>query len=76
MPSCKACNTAKSDKDFREYLLAHPERIAAIEAHMERHNYIPIGENEQIRRIIELAHKEVAQVAQRYIDILDTLMPE
>ena len=76
VPSCKACNTAKSDKDFREYLLAHPERIAAIEAHMERHNYIPIGENEQIRRIIELAHKEVAQVAQRYIDILDTLMPE
>ncbi len=41
---------------------------------MERHNYVPISENEQIRQIIELAHKEVAQVAGRYIDIINTLM--
>jgi hypothetical protein len=41
---------------------------------MERYNYVPIGENEQIRQIIEMAHKEVAQVAGRYIDIINTLM--
>ena len=74
VPSCKPCNVNKGDKDFRAILSNHPDRIAQIEAHMERHNYVPISENEQIRQIIELAHKEVAQIAGRYIDILNTLM--
>jgi 5-methylcytosine-specific restriction endonuclease McrA len=74
VPSCKACNASKGDKDFRAFLSMYPERIAMIGAHMERHNYVPISENEQIRQIIALAHKEVAQVAARYIDIINTLM--
>lgn len=74
VPSCKACNASKSDKDFRTFLSLDPDRIALIDAHMERYNYVPIGENEQIRQIIEMAHKEVAQVAGRYIDIINTLM--
>ncbi len=74
VPSCKPCNANKGDKDFRAFLSNYPDRIAQIEAHMERHNYVPISENEQIRQIIELAHKEVAQVAGRYIDIINTLM--
>ena len=74
VPSCKPCNANKGDKDFRAFLSNHPERIAQIEAHMERHNYVPISDNEQIRQIIDLAHKEVAQLAARYIDILNTLM--
>jgi 5-methylcytosine-specific restriction endonuclease McrA len=73
VPSCKPCNANKGGKDFRTFLSDHPDRIAQIEAHMERHNYVPIGENEQIRQIIEMAHKEVALVAGRYIDILNTL---
>ncbi len=76
VPCCRACNADKGDKDFRAFLSTHPERIALIETHMERHNYVPISENEQIRRIIELAYKEVAQVAGRYIDIINTLMAE
>ena len=75
VPSCKACNADKGDKDFRAFLSTRPERIAAIEAHMDRHAYVPLGENAQIRQIIELAHKEVAQVAARYIDIINTLLP-
>ena len=74
VPSCKACNANKGDKDFRTFLSMYPDRVALIEAHMERHNYVPISENEQIRQIIELAHKEVAQVAGRYIEIINTLM--
>jgi 5-methylcytosine-specific restriction endonuclease McrA len=74
VPSCKACNADKGDKDFRTFLSTHPERIAQIEAHMGRHNYVPISENDQIRQIIEIAHKEVAQVAGRYIDIINTLI--
>ena len=42
---------------------------------MQSQNYVPISENVQIRQIIELAHKEVAQVAARYIDIINTLLP-
>ena len=74
VPSCKPCNANKGDKDFRAFLSNYPDRVAQIEAHMERHNYVPISENEQIRQIIELVHKEVAQVAGRYIDIINTLM--
>jgi 5-methylcytosine-specific restriction endonuclease McrA len=74
VPSCKPCNASKGDKDFRAFLANYPDRIAQIEAHMERHDYVPISENEQIRQIIELAYKEVAQVAGRYIDIINTLM--
>lgn len=75
VPSCKSCNAAKADKDFRAFLSTQPERLAVIETHMDRHNYMPIGENTQIRQIIDLAHKEVAQVAGRYIEILNTLTP-
>lgn len=74
VPSCKTCNANKGDKDFRAFLFTQPDRIAQIEEHMERHHYVPISENEQIRQIIELAHKEVAQVASRYIDIINTQM--
>ena len=73
VPSCRTCNANKGDKNFRAFLSPYPDRIAQIEAHMDRHNYVPIGENEQIRQIIEMAHKEVAQVAGRYIDIINTL---
>ena len=74
VPCCRACNAEKGDKDFCAFLSMHPDRIASIEAHMERYNYVPISENEQVRQIIELAHKEVAQVAARYIAIINTLM--
>lgn len=74
VPCCRACNADKGDKDFRAFLSTRPERIAVIETHMEYHNYVPIGENAQIRQIIELAHKEVGQVAGRYIAIINMLM--
>jgi 5-methylcytosine-specific restriction endonuclease McrA len=74
VPSCRTCNANKGDKDFRAFLSPYPDRIAQIEAHMDRHAYVPIGENEQIRQIIEIAHGEVAQVAGRYINIINTLV--
>lgn len=74
VPSCKSCNSNKGDKNFDEFLASHPDRIAVIEAHMERNNYIPISDNAQIRQIIDLAHKEVSQVASRYVEIINTLL--
>jgi hypothetical protein len=74
VPACKVCNSQKGDKGYLEFLGGRHEAITAIEAHMNRFNYIPIGENEQIRDIIELAHKELPAIAARYIRIINTLV--
>lgn len=71
VPSCRACNAKKADKDFREFLAHDPARIAAIEAHMAKHAYRPIGENEKLRQIIDRAHQDVRQLADRYIEIIN-----
>ena len=74
VPACRVCNEAKAGKDFRKFLRDGAGRIAAIEAHMERHNYVPIGDNEQVRMILDLAHKEIPSIAERYIRILNSLL--
>ena len=74
VPSCPACNAKKADRDFREFLSNDPARIAAIEAHMARHGYRPIGENDKLKQIIELAHQEVRQLADRYVAIINTVL--
>ena len=40
---------------------------------MNRHNYVPLGDNEQVRAVVEMAYREVAQLADRYIAILNGL---
>ncbi len=73
VPSCDPCNSSKAAKDYREFLGDNVEAIGRIEAHMDRHNYVPLGENEQVRAVIEMAYREVAQLADRYIAILNGL---
>jgi 5-methylcytosine-specific restriction endonuclease McrA len=73
VPSCDVCNASKSAKDFREFLGDNLEAIGRIEAHMDRHNYVPLGDNEQVRAVVEMAYREVAQLADRYIAILNGL---
>ena len=41
---------------------------------MQKHCYRPIGDHEQVREIIELAHQEVRQLAERYVAIIDTIL--
>jgi len=76
VPSCKECNDKKGDRDYREYLGADSERIVTIELYMESRNYVPLGDNEQVRMILELAHKEVSALADRYIKIINSLFPD
>ena len=76
VPSCKTCNAEKGDMDFRAFLSTRPERIKAIHDHMIRHKYAPITANARIGEIVELAHREVAEVAKRYIEILNLLIAE
>lgn len=74
VPACRDCNSRKGDKDYQEFLENNSEALTVIEAHMNRFNYVPIGENEQIREIIELAHKELPAIAARYVRIINTLL--
>lgn len=73
VPSCKACNSAKGDKDFRVFLKGNDEAIARIEEYMDSRNYVPLEENEQVTRVLDMAHKEVAALADRYVTILNEL---
>ncbi|MDO5643218.1 MAG: HNH endonuclease [Paracoccus sp. (in: a-proteobacteria)] len=74
VPCCHSCNTRKADRDFREFLADDPSRVAAIEAHMNSHGYEPIGEHAQLRAIIELAHQDVRNLADRYVAIINTVL--
>jgi 5-methylcytosine-specific restriction endonuclease McrA len=76
VPSCKGCNDKKGDRDYREYLAGDNEKIKTIELYMESRNYVPLGDNEQVRMILELAHKEVSTLANRYVGIINSLFPD
>ena len=75
IPSCRSCNAKKSDKDYREFLNGQQSRIEKIEGYMESRNYVPLGDNEQVAKILDMAYKEVATVSNRYISILNELFP-
>ncbi len=74
VPSCRACNARKAERGFREFLADDPVRSAAIETHMKSHGYEPIGDHAQLRAIIELAHQDVRNLADRYVAIIDTAL--
>ena len=73
-PACRNCNAKKADQGFREFLENDPARIAAIEAHMAKYGYTPIGDHEKLRQVIELAHQDVRQLADRYIAIINAVL--
>jgi len=73
VPGCKACNSSKGDKDFRVFLKGNDEAIARIEEYMDSRNYVPLDANEQVTRVLDMAHKEVAALADRYVTILNEL---
>lgn len=76
VPSCKQCNSNKGGKDFRAFLEADTVAISKIEEYMDSRNYVPLEDNEQIKKILNMAHKEVAALADRYITIINELFPQ
>tara|TARA_B100001146_G_scaffold214514_1_gene215856 strand:+ start:423 stop:788 length:366 start_codon:yes stop_codon:yes gene_type:complete len=74
VPSCRACNARKAERDFRASLADDPVRIATIESHMTSHGYEPIGDHAQLRAIIDLAHEDVRNLADRYVAIINTVL--
>lgn len=76
VPACRSCNATKADQDYRAFLAPETDRIATIEAHMAKHDYVPIGENHRLKQIIEFAHQDVRQLADRYVAIIDTILAD
>lgn len=76
VPSCKPCNNNKGKKDFREFLGADAVAISRIEEYMDGRNYVPLENNEQIKMILNIAHKDVAALAGKYIKIINELFPQ
>ena len=74
IPACKKCNTRKHHRDYREHLGGDLDRIVRIQTYMESKGYVPLGDNSQVKNVLEQAHKEVASLAERYIAILNNLM--
>lgn len=76
VPACRSCNATKADQDYCAFLAQETDRVAAIEAHMAKHDYVPIGKNHRLKQIIELAHQDVRQLADRYAAIVDTMLSD
>lgn len=75
IPSCRSCNSSKAGKSYLEFLEGKNEKIERIQKYMESRNYVPLGDNEQVAMILDMAYKEVATISKRYIAILDELFP-
>ncbi|GHV71637.1 hypothetical protein AGMMS49928_24340 [Spirochaetia bacterium] len=73
VPACSKCNSNKGDKDYKEYLGSNTERIKIIEEYMNSKNYVPLEDNDKLRKILDLAYEEVSSIAERYITIIDDL---
>ncbi|MBD2747780.1 HNH endonuclease [Microvirga sp. BT688] len=75
IPSCGICNNSrKGDKDFKEFLGSDADKIRLIEEYMESRQYTPLAGNAQVKDILEMAYKDVAVLAERYVAILETLL--
>lgn len=75
VPSCRKCNKNKRDLHYKDFLDADSDKIHKIEQYMESRHYTPITDNRQMERILDLAYKEIGDVAERYIQILNEIIP-
>lgn len=73
VPSCKQCNSDKGGKDYRQFLEGNSAAISRIEEYMDSKNYVPLEDNEQMKMILNMAHKEISSLADRYISIINEL---
>jgi len=67
VPSCKSCNSKKSEQDFVEFLGGDDPKAARIFEHMRRHNYTPIGNNDELSNLLESARREVGEIVAKYV---------
>ena len=73
IPSCHECNSKKATKDFREFLGTDETKIQKIEAYMGSKGYEPL-DDEHVAELLEMAYRDVADVATRHITIINRLL--
>ncbi len=79
VPSCTDCNQKKGQRHFNDYLSSDPDgdiRISRILKYMQKCSYTPLGNNENIKALLENARKEVAAVADKHIAAVNKLLAE
>lgn len=84
VPACRACNGAKRDRSFRVFLAERHKNspheaascIAAIEAHMARHGYHPLGDRPIVRELIHQARQEIAEVGANYVNLINRALKQ
>lgn len=75
VPSCRKCNADKGGRDFRDFLGENATAIARIEEYMDSRNYVPLEDSEQMKLVLNMAHSEVAALADRYVTLMNSLFP-
>lgn len=75
VPSCRRCNSDKGGRDFRDFLGENAPAIARIEQYMDSRNYVPLEDSEQMRLVLNMAHAEVAALADRYVRMINSVFP-
>lgn len=75
VPSCHNCNMNKGSKSYK-YFLTDEAKIEKIEEYMKLKSYEPLvnhDKSEIISELLEKAYLETAEVAKRYIDIIELI---
>jgi hypothetical protein len=75
VPSCKECNDKKASQSYDKFL-KDASRLEKIEEYMRSKKYEPLGDHsksEIIAELLEKAYRDTAEVAKRYIDIIELI---
>jgi len=76
VPSCKRCNSNKHHRDYREFLGDNAVAIKRIEDYMGSRGYVPLKSNEQVAKLLNVAHMEVSALADKYISSINGLLQQ
>ena len=75
IPSCAECNDKKGGRrDFRDFLSDRrdgEQRTAKILAYMEVNDYMPLGDDPELKSLIQVARADAAKIADKYITAIN-----
>ncbi len=78
VPSCNKCNHEKSSQSYKQFL-KDGQRVEKIEEYMRSKNYKSLGSHENseiIAELLEKAYLDTAEVAKRYVAIIELVQNE
>jgi hypothetical protein len=76
VPSCRDCNSRKGSESIQEFLKEDPTKLEAIMAHMKNYGYSPIGDHGKTKKLLDMAHADIRQLTDRYIELIQMMLEE